>query len=262
MKASDCRHVFVALAVLAGACTKELPVVDLKGDCADVNKGQVCTWAKTHGDTVLEVGVDVSLVSLENASADAPFVWPPVAAATLKLPEPVMRLTALQQFTMYWEAGGHPPGPYMTPHFDFHFNSVSAGDIAAIDCADLSKPTALPAAYALPDIPLPPPMAKMMGAPVLIGLCVPKMGMHSLLASEMESKTTFRGSMVVGFYHAKPIFVEPMLTRAMLLEKKSFDLAVPAVPGATGAYPHAFKATYEEAKQLYHFAFSNFSAGS
>ncbi|HEX7545905.1 MAG TPA: hypothetical protein VF368_04215 [Gemmatimonadaceae bacterium] len=35
---------------------------------------------------------------------------------------------------------------------------------AAIDCKDLNKPAALPAAFALPDIPLPPDMAKMTGA--------------------------------------------------------------------------------------------------
>jgi hypothetical protein len=50
------------------------------------------------------------------------------------------------------------------------------------------------------------------------------MGMHSLLTSELESTDTFRGSMVIGYYHGTPIFIEPMLTRSLLLEKRSFDL--------------------------------------
>ncbi len=42
-------------------------------------------------------------------------------------------------------------------------------------------------------------MAKMMGAPVLVGLCVPKMGMHALLDSEIDRTDMFRGSMVLGY---------------------------------------------------------------
>ena len=184
--------------------------------------------------------------------------WPPVAEAVLELPEASRQASGLQNLTMYWEAMGHPPGPYMTPHFDFHFNVVPTAEIAAIDCKDESKPTALPAAYSLTDQKLPPDMAKAIGVSTLVGICVPGMGMHSLLTSEMQSKETFRGSMVVGYYHGKPIFVEPMLTKAMLMEKKSFDLAIPEVPGLAVAHPTKFHAEYDAAKQSYRFVFSEF----
>lgn len=249
----------VLLALAAGACATAPALVDVKGSCADVYKGQVCTWAKTQGKNVMEVGVNVALASIENAPAQDPMVWPPVAVATLDVPESVRQLSGLTHFTMYWEAGGHPPGPYLQPHFDFHFYTVPSADRVAIDCKDTSKPSALPDAYSLPDVPLPPDMAKMMGVSSLIGLCVPQMGMHALPTAEMEGKAPFRGSMVIGYTQGKPIFVEPMLTKAMLMEKKSFDLPVPVVPGLGAAHPSQFHAEYDAARQSYRFIFSGFA---
>jgi hypothetical protein len=114
----------------------------------------------------------------------------------------------------------------------------------------------------LPDVTLPPPLAEMAGESTLIGLCVAEMGMHSLLTSELESTEAFRGSIVVGYYHGTPIFIEPMLSRELLLEKRSFDLPIPSIPGMTGEYPRAFRAEYDEQQQLYHFVFSDFAAGA
>ncbi len=237
----------------------ETPLTELKGACGEAFKGQVCTYAKTRGKDLVELGAVVALASIENAPAVGSMDMPPKADARLDLPESVRQQSGLTQLTMYWEATGHPPGPYMTPHFDFHFYTIAPADVDAIDCHDLAKPTALPAAYGLPDVVLPPDMAKMIGVSTLVGLCIPQMGMHSLLTSELEGKEPFRGSMVIGYYHAKPIFVEPMLTKAMLMEKKSFDLPIPEIPGLTGAHPTKFHAEYDAAKQEYRFIFSGFT---
>ena len=247
----------IALTAVIGACTKEAPVVEVSGGCADVHKAQVCTFASMKGATVLEVGATVPIASIENAPAVEAMVWPPVAAAILDVPEAARKETGLNHFTMYWEAGGHPPGPYLQPHFDFHFYTVPNASRMAIDCKDITKPAALPTGYALPDIPLPPDMAKMMGVSTLVGLCVPGMGMHSLPAAEMESKDPFRGDIVVGSYAGKTVFIEPMVTKAMLMEKKSFDFPIPAIPGI-GAHPTKFHAEFDAAKQSYRFVFSGF----
>ncbi|MHC4709600.1 MAG: DUF5602 domain-containing protein, partial [Planctomycetota bacterium] len=156
----------------------------------------------------------------------------------------------------------HPPGPYLTPHFDFHFYTIPPAERSAIDCTDETKPSVMPAGYSLPDVILPPPLAEMAGVSTLIGLCVQQMGMHSLLTSELESTDTFRGSMVIGYYHGTPIFIEPMLTRSLLLEKRSFDLPIPSIPGMTGAYPRAFRAEYDAQQQVYQFVFSDFAPGA
>ena len=249
----------LVVAVVVGACTGEPPLVEVKGNCADAFRAEVCTWATTKGADLVEAGAMVPLASIENAPADQPMVWPPVAAATIDLPAAAQAQGGLTQLTMYWEAGGHPPVPFLTPHFDFHFNTVGAADRAAMDCKDATKPAALPASYALPDIPLPPEMQKVMGVPALISLCVPQMGMHALLASEIERKDAFNGTMVIGYWKGKPIFIEPMVTQAMLMKKESFDLPIPDIPGMTGAHPTKFRAEYDAKKQAYKFTLSAFT---
>jgi hypothetical protein len=248
------------VAVVVGGCKQSPPaVVEVNGECADVFHGQVCTWARMQGDSVLAVGVTVPVAAIDSAPAEeGPMAWPPVAAAALQVPESAQQQSGLTHFTMFWEATGHPPAPYLTPHFDFHFYTIPSAERTAIDCADTTKPAALAAGYALPDVTLPPPMAKMIGVSTLVGICVPRMGMHSLLSSELASDTPFRGSLVIGYYAGKPIFVEPMITRAMLDEKHSFDLPIPAIPGMTGNHPGTFHAEYDAQRNVYRFEFSGF----
>ena len=248
----------LVIAAAVGACAKEVPVVEVKGECADAFQGQVCTWARMQGETVVAVGADVALASIENAPKDEMPAWPPVPAAVLRLPDAAQKGTGITQVTMYWEAMGHPPGPYMVPHFDFHFYTISPEALAAVDCVDRSKPSALPAGYSLPDVALPPPMAAVVRQDTLIGLCVPKMGMHALLTSEMESAGPFRGSIVLGYDRGQPIFFEPMLTRDMLLEKRSFELPMAGVAGQ----PRNFQANYDAERQAYRFVFSGFGSQS
>jgi hypothetical protein len=253
----------VLLVIAAGACAGEVPPVEVSGGCADVYQAQVCTFATTKGDSLIEAGATVPIAAIENAPHEQPMVWPPAPAAAMDMPAPATANGGFKQLTVFWEHGGHPPGAFMTPHFDFHFYTVSAAERMAMDCQDLTKPAALPAAYGLPDIPLPPEMVPMMGGvPALIGLCVPTMGMHALLTSEIERTDAFHGSMVVGYYGGKPVFLEPMLSKAMLMQKRSFDLPVPTVPGMTGMQPTMFRAQYDSTQQAYRFTFSAFKPAS
>jgi hypothetical protein len=137
------------------------------------------------------------------------------------------------------------------PHFDFHFNNISQADVAAIDCADTTKPAVLPAAYELPDPTLP-----QIGR--LVGLCVPGMGMHALPTAELNSTTPFQKTMIVGYYHQQPIFVEPMIARATLMERRTFSIDVPSVAGAPARVriPSGFQAQYDSTTQAYRFEFS------
>ncbi|MDA1082059.1 MAG: hypothetical protein O2973_10360 [Gemmatimonadetes bacterium] len=247
-----------ALCLTVAACATDAEITEVSGGCVDAYTAQVCTWARTQGGTLLEVGATVPLASIENAPADDPMVWPPVAIAVVDIPEAARAQSGFAHLAMYWEAHGHPPGPYLTPHFDFHFYSIPSSERMAIGCDGHIKPAESPAAYATPDIPLPPDMAKLMGVDTLVGLCVPQMGMHALLVSEMESSETFRGTMVIGYNQGQPVFIEPMLTKTVLMEKKSFDLAIPEIPGI-GAHPTKFHAEYDAAAQTYRFTFSAFA---
>lgn len=248
----------------AAACAKETPLVNVAGTCGATFKGQVCTWAHTRGDSLVDAGATVPLASIDAAPTAATgdeMAWPPKADAVLDLPASVQAKSGLTQLTMYWEATGHPPAPYLTPHFDFHFYTSAVADRAAITCADTTKPAALPEGYSLPDEDLPPDMAKAMGVSKLIGVCVPQMGMHALPTAELTATAPFRGTMVIGYYQGKPIFIEPMLSRAMLDEKKSFDLTIPTVPGLTANYPRTFHAAFDTASASYNFTYSNFAPG-
>lgn len=223
----------------------------VQGECRDVYGAQVCGFSEMQGDRVVSFGATVPLAAIEAAPAEAEMVWPPVAAAALPLGEPVASATGFRSMTIYWEAHGHPPGAYLTPHFDFHFYTAPAARIAAIDCVDTTKPTALPAGYVLSDIEIP-------GIGVLTGTCVPKMGMHALPESASAATTPFEHAMVVGYDKGDPIFLEPMVSRAALMAQKSFSLDVPKVAGVRDGvhYPATFRADYDSTAKSYRFTFT------
>ena len=76
-----------------------------------------------------------------------------MAHPRLQLPESAQRQSGLTHFTMFWEAYGHPPAPYLTPHFDFHFYTIPSAERAAIDCADTT-----PTRWAAGAAPIAPPL--------------------------------------------------------------------------------------------------------
>lgn len=223
----------------------------IEGSCGQVYGADVCTWATLDGDRIVEFGATIPMASVEGADPEAPFLWPPAVAATVAMPEIVRERYGVTDLKVYWESHGHPPGPYLIPHFDYHFYVKAADEIDAIDCSDTSKPTALPAGYALPDIEIPE-----LGN--LVGLCVPEMGMHALLESEMESEETFDGTMVIGYYATEHIFFEPMVSKDLMMAGQSFTLPMPEVPntGPGVVLPTRFEAVYEPETSAYQFVFS------
>ncbi len=228
-----------------------------QGECRMVNGANVCTWAETDDDTLVTFGATVPIQSIENAPLDAPMVWPPVPVATIPLPDVATTASGFDNLTVYWEPHGHPPGAFLSPHFDFHFNVLSAESLAVIDCSDHRKPARLSTKYAMPDVPGP-------NRTTLVGVCVPRMGMHSLPESELRPGATFEKTMVFGYYHARPIFLEPMITREELLKRRSFSLEVPHVPGEpiTVREPTQFRADYNHRTQTYRFVFSGLTTST
>ena len=84
------------------------------------------------------------------------------------------------------------------------------------------------------------------------------MGMHSMPDAELQAGKVFEKTMIVGYYKKNPIFIEPMITRATLLERKSFAIAVPDVPGkpSHARYPTQFRADFDQQTQAYRLVFS------
>jgi hypothetical protein len=224
--------------------------------CQTVFGAQVCTWSRTSGSSVVSYGATIPMAVVENSPDDAPMTWPPTMAAGIPMPADARGATGINHMTIYWEPHGHPPTPFLTPHFDFHFYVIGDSARMAISCADSTKPAELPPGYTLPDMDLPE-----IGH--LPGVCVPQMGMHALVTTELQDTVTFSGTMVMGFYQGQPIFYEPMIARAKLLERRSFSLpmATPAGLGAGVHYPTRFDAEYDPAIPGYRLVFSGLPSG-
>lgn len=242
----------IALAVAACAAQEPPPPQTVQGECADVFGGQVCSWADLDGaGAVTAFGVTVPMRVVDSAPAEMVMAWPPVANATLRMPAQVTETLGVDHFTFFWEAHGHPPGAFLTPHFDFHFYNIATAAREAMDCTDTSKPATLTPGYILPDEEIP-------GLGLLVGLCVPAMGMHSGPADEFARTDLFDGTMIVGYYQGAPIFFEPMIAKHHLARRQSFDVAMPVVPGVPAGvrYPARFRAEYDAATDAYQFRFA------
>jgi len=221
--------------------------------CTDVLGSEVCTWVVTDGDDPVELGATIPLALIEAVPADAEMVWPPKELAVVPLPIEARAALGIDHLGINWEAHGHPPVSFLTQHFDFHFYNVTEAEVGAIDCSDESRPSKLPAHYALPDIEVP-------GMGVLVGLCVPHMGMHAMPEAEVHETDPFQASMMLGYYGGEPIFFEPMISRDLLLSRSDFSLPVPAIEALPAGvrYPSEFRAEYDAAEQQYRMVFSGF----
>jgi len=259
MKLAYPRFASMLLTLLGTGCTTQtapatLPTREVAGSCQPVFGSQVCSFAEMSGTRVIALGATVPMAAIDGSPADAPMVWPPVANAVIPMPAEARGATGVDHLTVFWEHHGHPPGPFLTPHFDFHFYTISDAERRAIDCSSKTKPAVFPAGYGMVDIELP-------GLGMLTGLCVPGMGMHSLVTTDLEAKTPFSGTMVLGFYNARPIFFEPMIAKAKLQERKSFTLPLITPEPAAGVhYPTRFEAVYDASIPGYRFVFSGFGS--
>jgi hypothetical protein len=253
------KHLTVAAAVALTLSTLAATVVEnprsTSESCTTVLESQVCTWVVMEGETAVELGATIPMDLIEAVPADAEMVWPPQQLAVVDLPHEARSALGIDHMGINWEAHGHPPISFMAPHFDFHFYSITQEEVGAIDCSDESKPSMLPARYVLADIDVP-------GMGVLVGLCVPQMGMHAMLEEEVAETEDFDASMILGYYGGEPVFFEPMVSRDLLLERSDFVLPVPSIEDLPAGvrYPTDFRAEYEAAARQYRLVFRGFDS--
>jgi hypothetical protein len=244
----------LVLAAIGCGTRKPAALKEIAGECKPIYGASICTWAEMADSQLVALGATVPLATIDSAPHEGEMVWPPKPALVVPLPAEARTAVGADHLSFFWEPHGHPPAAMMTPHFDFHFYVISESAREAIDCKDSAKPMAIPAGYALPDIDIP-----QLG--MLTGLCVPGMGMHALPATDIAGSTPFTSSMVFGYYAQHPIFYEPMVTRAMLQERRSFTLVVPPQSDLPAGvhYPTKFEAVYDSTTPAYRFVFSGFS---
>ena len=252
---------FATISVLAQNQTKTI-----RGESGLLFGAQVTSWVKLNAQKVVEVGMTLSLKSIENAPLPATNDANNMAGMSmgptlrLELPSVVKDTTFLDHIDLYWEAFGHSPARFITPHFDIHFFGISSANTDKIDCKNLTPPDLklTPAGFA-PAVPPGVDPATM---------CVPNMGFHGLSLAEFTSPGQlkpglFDYTVVTGFYDNKFIFTEPMISKAFLLKKQSFGSVIsrPAIVGRNTLYPTEFNLRFDSQKNAFQLIYSNFEMG-
>ena len=235
------------------------------GETGTLYDGTVTTWTRIDADgTVTAVGATVPLETIRNAPThdasganESEHAHAESQTIRLGFPDVARAATYFDHLRMDYNPAGHPPAPYEVPHFDLHFYGISEADELAIECPDMRMPSdeLVPSDYQV----LPP-------QPEPEGGCVPQMGNHAVATDapelRQENPAPFTETMILGYYGGDLIFLEPMITKAFLLEREGFATSVP-VPervGRSTRYPTSFKAIYDEDQGVYRFIWSDFVA--
>ena len=253
-------------------------IVRRYGPAARVGNGAARTYVifdKTNPAVPIEVGVALDERAFDGLPAPDPQAHAKAAASAhehvdnhvylLSLPE--QGVPPFQFVELDWNPGGHEtPGIYDRPHFDFHFYTISPAERAAIVPSDSQFQKR---ADMLPPEAQRPPFYAMAAPPGAPAPGVPLMGVHWIdvrspelqkMFGKPEAFRPFTSTFIYGSWAGRFTFVEPMITRAHILAKKTAmhsavrDELIP-VPTAqsyspAGYYPSAYRIAWDaEAKE-------------
>jgi hypothetical protein len=164
--------------------------------------------------------------------------------------------TAYKSVYIGWMPMGHG-APYNRPHFDFHFYVVPTSERLAIDPSDpewAAKAAALPSEEYWPSryFPLNLLINKPAGE-----VTVPGMGLHWLdVAAPELNGGEFRYTLFYGSWNGKIIFDEPMITKAVLENRESVDVTLPAAAryASEGLRAGGYRVYFDQATQRHRVA--------
>jgi hypothetical protein len=185
-----------ALTLLAACSSDTSPVTPTErdGTAVKVGQGSAYAYVVTGPSGTSSIGVALTPSALDGLpSSDAEWMLPlPAGVAT----------GPFDHVMINWNAMGHPPAMYMTPHFDFHFYTITPAAQSAIQGGNDLTP--------VPPSQVPPDYISGVQA-------VPDMGVHWVdTTSDEFHGQPFDRTFIYGFYHGSMVFVEPMVTRAFL----------------------------------------------
>jgi hypothetical protein len=225
------------------------------GDATMVDGNLIVTWAKvTSDDEIMKVGVTIPVNLFDNQPTE-PGDGPAGAIASVVFPDLVRETTYLNHIELHSNPHGHETAPgnanperNRVPHFDFHFYAIDEDLVWLIPAQSPPLPAVpaeqLPAGYLQP------------------GRSVLQMGRHSAPLTAVLDPGFLIADMIAGFLPGgdEMHFVEPMISRDLLLQRNDFELPVPvpAAFGRTMLYPTKFEAEYDSELDAYHFVFSKF----
>jgi hypothetical protein len=229
----------------------------VSGETKKYYDGDVTTWAKLDDKkAVSEFGFTIPLKTVENSPTDKD-AQP--TAIFLNVPAEVKNTTVIHILNVGFNPQGHEPANiYTLPHYDFHLYSLTEDEVKGIDCKDETLPAAdsgkVPPNY----IFAPPPK----------GQCVPLMGFHGVDVTSpelnQEKPAKFDKTMILGFYKGSQNFIEPMITKELLMSKQDFSMPIakPAKYGTSSLYPTMLNVSFDKTANAYNFVFTKFEAVS
>ncbi len=172
------------------------------------------------------------------------------SSITLKLPHGI-HLPPYKEIIINWNPKGHEPEAiYGIPHFDFHFYGITETERKTIKCMDEDNALCLkqPESDSIAPYYVPTPVG------------VPMMGWHWVDSRSPELHgQRFTSTFIYGYYNAKLIFSEPMITREFLLAHGSVNAELPrpekyAIPGY---YPKNYYVKYDSEIKVYRIVLKN-----
>ena len=253
----------------------------IDGATVPLGRGHVRSYVlRDTGGAPIELGVALDELALDDLPAPGTGHHGPHGEMhEYIVPLPDGHGTPFKFVELDWNPGGHePPGVYDTPHFDFHFYTITKAERDAIDPADpryAEKANRMPAADLVPqfnDVPRPP------GTP-LSATAVPRMGVHMVdvrtpelqaLLGRPEAYRPFTTTFIHGAWDGHMTFWEPMITRAHLLAKRAatdpsvrdelIELPLPQRYEAAGRYPLAYRIAWDPQAREYRVALARLTA--
>jgi hypothetical protein len=197
--------------------------------------GTVRAFAETDASgAATRIGVEMTEEAVATLGQDMAFVTVPLPAAA--------RAAGYDHVMLDWMPHGHAPdGLFGVPHFDVHFYMTSEAERLAIDPADptfMEKAANRPASDLMPPNFVPPPEVQP----------VPAMGEHWVDKTDpVLTGEPFQAVLIYGAWDGKMTFVEPMVTRDLLVSRRDFggDVGQPARVAQPVSLPDSWSVSFD-----------------
>lgn len=212
-----------------------------------MGNGTVRSWATFSKGKLTAVGITFTETALSGLQQELPKGDPRIPGYEFPLALPnVCKSTPFDHVSIDWNPKGHvPKGIYDVPHFDCHFYLISqeARKKITLIGSDMAKCQKKPNADFIP--------ANYQTFPETE---VPQMGKHWVDVTSPElSGSPFTNTFIYGFYDAKTVFVEPMISLAFFESKPNatFPIKLPKYFPKHGTYPTRYSVRYNPVRQEY-----------
>ena len=226
----------VCAALLAGVLPLAAAAQSIDhGPDMPLGAGTVRAFAETDAaGRATRIGIEMTEAAVASLEHEMVFVTVPLPQAAIE--------AGYDHVSLDWMPHGHEPeGMFTVPHFDVHFYMTTEAERLAIDPADprfMEKAANRPSADLMPATFVPPPAPEP----------IPAMGEHWLDATDpVLSGRPFEAVLIYGAWDGEMTFVEPMVTRDLLLSKRDFggDLSQPERVTDAISLPGAWRVGYD-----------------